>query len=260
MEIQIKKTIKAGNSSAVVLPRAWLNKEVRVELIKKDNKTILFDVLDIIKEHIEFGEIIGIYLTGSYARGEEDANSDIDILVITRNLDKEVISEGMYNILIVSSKLVEQKLKQDLLPIGPMLKEAKALLNSAYLELIDVIVNKNNVSPYIETTENKLKIIKEIIEKIKKKSKKNLSDKIAYTLVLRIRTLYIIKSLIEKNNYSKKDFIKIINNTSRGKTAYEGYLAVKNNQEDEARININEAERLYDYLKIQLGDIKKILK
>ena len=31
MEAQIKRAVKAGNSSAVILPRAWLNKEVRVE-------------------------------------------------------------------------------------------------------------------------------------------------------------------------------------------------------------------------------------
>jgi len=30
MEIEIKKAIRAGNSSAVILPRAWLSKEVRV--------------------------------------------------------------------------------------------------------------------------------------------------------------------------------------------------------------------------------------
>ena len=29
MESKIKKTVKAGNSSAVILPRAWLNKNVR---------------------------------------------------------------------------------------------------------------------------------------------------------------------------------------------------------------------------------------
>ena len=35
MSVQIKKAVKAGNSSAVVLPRAWLNKEVKIELFKK---------------------------------------------------------------------------------------------------------------------------------------------------------------------------------------------------------------------------------
>ena len=95
MEIQIKKAIKAGNSSAVILPRAWLNKEVRIELIKKTPEAILYDVLEILKKHILLESITGVYLVGSYARGEEDENSDIDVLVITNNIDKEMISEGI---------------------------------------------------------------------------------------------------------------------------------------------------------------------
>src|SRR3989344_4393278 len=100
---QIKKTVKSGNSSAVILPRSWLNKEVRVELIKKTSETILLEVIKVLREHLDLKEIIGIYLTGSYARGEEDENSDIDILVLTKDIDRKMIREGIYNILIISS-------------------------------------------------------------------------------------------------------------------------------------------------------------
>ena len=84
MNIEIKKAIRAGNSSAVILPRAWLDKEVREELVKKTPEIILRDVLNIAGEHIELSEIIGVYLVGSYARGEENDDSDIDILIISR--------------------------------------------------------------------------------------------------------------------------------------------------------------------------------
>lgn len=52
MEFQIKKAIKAGNSSAVILPRDWLNQKVRIELVKKTPEVILSDVLEILREHI----------------------------------------------------------------------------------------------------------------------------------------------------------------------------------------------------------------
>ena len=84
MDVQIKKTIKAGNSSAVVLPRAWLNKEVRIELVKKTPETILHDVLEILKKNIDLASVIGVYLVGSYARGEAKKRSDIDILIKVR--------------------------------------------------------------------------------------------------------------------------------------------------------------------------------
>lgn len=258
MEVQIKKAIKAGNSSAVILPRSWLDREVRVEPIKKTSETILLDVLSIIKKYTDLKNIIGIYLTGSHARGEEDEKSDIDILVVTRDIDKEMIKEGIYNVLIISSELLKQKLNQDLFPVGQMIKEAKPLLNSDYLNSIEVKVTKKNIDWYLKTTENKLKIIKEVLERMKKKNKKYVNDIIIYTLILRIRTLYIITKLIKNENYSKKDFIKIIRNLSKGTDAYERYLAIKNDLGDKEKISIIKAEKLYDYLKDQLIKIKKL--
>ena len=207
MEIEIKKAVKAGNSSAVILPRAWLNREVRVELVKKNPKEILFDVIDIAKRYIfNLEEIIGIYLVGSYARKEEGRNSDIDILVITNNIDKEMIKEGIYSILIVSKDLVEQKLKYDLFPIGSMIKEAKPLINRAYLSSLKVRVSKENVRWYIDTTKEKLDLIREILDK-----KRDVENRVVYTLVLRVRTLHIIQKMIRNKPYYKKDFISLIN-------------------------------------------------
>ena len=258
MNIQIKKAIKAGNSSAVILPRAWLNKDVRVELIKKTPEIILSDVFSIINKYVELKEIIGIYLVGSYARGEEDENSDIDVLVLTNNTDKEVIREGVYSILIMSSELLRQKLKRDLFPVGQMIREAQPLLNSNYLSSIEVNITKKNIRWYLETTEDKVKIIGEIIGKMKKNNKKHISDRIAYTLVLRIRTLYIIEKLIKNKDYSKKDFIRIIRDISGGTNAYERYLAVKDNLKKKNGISLQETERLYSYLKDKLVEIKKL--
>lgn len=259
MEIQIKKTIKAGNSSAVILPRSWLNKEVRVEIVKKTPETILSDVITIVRKYIDLEEIIGIYLTGSYARNEENKYSDIDILVITNDTDKEMLKEGIYNILLVSEKLLYRKLEQDLLPIGQMIKEAKALLNYSYLNSIKIKVTYENVKWYIDTTEDKLKILEKVIKISREKNKWNLSDFVAYTLILRIRTLYIIEKLIKDKTYKKDDFIRLIRDISK-KDSYEKYLAIKNNMKDEYRVTLKETESLYSYLNSQLSKIKKILK
>ena len=259
MEIQIKKTVKAGNSSAVILPRAWLNQEVRVELVKKTPEMILYDVLEIIKAHVDLKDIIGIYLVGSYARGEEDKDSDIDLLVITSNIDREIISENNYNILLVSSKLLNQKLRKDLLPVGQMIREAKPILNSVYLDSIEPKITRENIKWYLDTTESKLKIIKQVIDKTSNKKSSCLSDRIAYTLILRIRTLHIIKKMIEKKSYSKNEFIKLINHISGGENAYKRYLAVKNNLSEKKGVSLGETEKLYCYLKNQLKEVKQSL-
>jgi len=255
MEVQIKKTVKAGNSSAVVLPRAWLNQKVRVELVKKSHEEMLYDVLELVKKHIQLKEIVGIYLVGSYARGEESRESDIDILVMTDNIDKKMISEGIYNILLVSKNLLKQKLEKDLFPIGQMLKEAKPLLNADYIEQIAVKVTKKNVKWYLDTTEDKLKIIKKVISKKGKYADK----RVIYTLILRIRTLHIIKKLVKNQTYSNKQFIKTIRGIS-GKDSYEEYLVVKNDLKNKEKISMEEAEKLYNYLKKELKEVKDLLK
>jgi len=255
-QIQVKKTVKAGNSSAVILPRSWLNKEVRVELIKKTPEKILSDVIGIIQEYVNLSEIIGVYLTGSRARGEEDSESDIDILVLAQYTDKEMISDGIYNILIISTELLKQKLKTDIFPIGQMIKESKPLINSEYLESIEVKITKDNVKWYLDTTEEKINLINKVINLAKANKNKHLSDRIAYTLILRIRTMYIINSIIHKESYSKKEFIKKIRNIKNVADAYERYLAVKNNLEEKNGIRVEEAEYLNEYLKRLLLEIK----
>lgn len=259
MQIQIKKAVKSGNSSAVILPKSWLNKDVRIELIRKTPEIILSEVINIAGRHIELEDIIGIYLTGSYARAEESKDSDIDILIITKNIDREMIVEGIYNILIVSKELLKQKLEKDLFPIGQMINEAKPLLNSDYIDSIKIEVTKANIGWYLSTTEDKLKLIGKIINRLNKNNKRYANDRLAYTLILRIRTLHIIKKLMAKKAYSKTDFIKLITRVSGGKEAYERYLAVKNDLKYKQGISVEEVKRLYEYLKNQLEGIRKDL-
>jgi predicted nucleotidyltransferase len=259
MEIQIKKAVKAGNSSAVILPRAWLNQEVRIELVKKTPKIILEETLEIVKKHIALAEIIGIYLVGSYARKEETNDSDIDLLIITRDTDKEMIVEGIYNILLVSKDLLKQKLNGDLFPLGQMIKEAVPLLNADYLEDIEVKITKNNTNWYIKTTKEKIELIEKSLDLLEKNNKPKVDSKIIYTIILRIRTLQIINNMIKEEPYSKKKFIKLIEDITRGKEAYDSYLAVKNNLEQEKTVPLIQAKKLLVYLKSQLEEIKKLV-
>ena len=254
MEVEIKKAVKAGNSSAVILPRSWLSKEVRVELIEKTTDKILAEVIEIAKRYIDLKEIIGIYLVGSYARGEESEDSDIDILIITSESNKEMIREGIYSILIVSKELLEQKLKSDLFPVGQMIREARALINASYLEFLKVIVTKDNVKWYLETTKEKIDLAAEILEKTKRKV---VNNRLVYTLILRIRTLYIIQKLIKNQDYSNIDFVKLIARVSGSKNAYDSYLAIKNDLREEDITTGEEAEKLYFYLKKQLDEVNR---
>ena len=253
MEIEIKKAIRAVNSSAVILPRAWLSKEVRVELVKKTPEKMLLEVLNIAKKYLDLKTIIGIYLAGSYARNEENEESDIDVLIITNDVDREIIKEGMYNILIISEELLKQKLENDLFPIGQMIREGRALINEKYLGNLRIKVTKKNIEWYIKTTKEKLELIKRILNK----AGKRIDNKVVYTLILRIRTLYIIQNMIKNKDYSNKEFIRLIANLSGTKNAYDSYLAIKNETKKPNITAKEEAEKLAVYLEKQLSDLQK---
>jgi len=174
-------------------------------------------------------------------------------LVITDNTDKEMIKNGIYNILVVSKELLKQKLENDLFPIGQMLKEAKALINGSYLKELKINVTKKNVKWYIETTKEKLKLI----DKVLVKSKDKIDSRIIYTLILRIRTLYIIQKLIKNQVYSSKEFSELIAKLSGSKNAYLAYLAVKNDYEEANLVTKEEAEKFI--LKSSLMKLKECL-
>jgi len=267
MEMYIKKTVKAGNSSAVILPRSWLNKSVRVELIKKTNDTILEEVIGILQKHIPLSSIIGIYLSGSHARNENEEMSDIDILVITDNIDKEPINEGTYSITLISKDLLSQKLNLDLLPVGQMITEAKPLMNEEYLKNISVTVTEKNVKWYLDSTKDKLEMLKKYMDISAGRNKEYAGDRIIYTLVLRIRTLEIIKNLIQNKDYSNKELIKLIKNITGSTSAYNSYIAVKNNitkinskNNTKTQTKMEEALKLYNYLNKDLDDVKGMVR
>jgi len=240
---KVKKAIRAGNSSAVLVPVSWLDKEVRVELVDKSNEEILRDVVEIVGRHIDSKDVIGIYLVGSYARGDNDSGSDIDVLVISDGVDREVISEGVYEIMIVSEKLLRQKLKENLLPVGPMIVEAVSLINGSYLEKIDVVVTKKNIKWYVDTTKEKISMIERAL-----KVGGKIDGVVAYTVVLRIRTLLMIDLLKRGKKYSKKEFFELVEKVAKGRGAYEDYLSVKGGGKGKG-VDGEEVLRLLDYLK-----------
>jgi len=261
MDSILRRTIKSGNASAVVLPKTWLAKTVRIELIEKDNYMILQEVLEIIKSSVELSEIFGVYLVGSYARKDRENSSDIDILVLSEKTDREIIKERGYEILIVSKGLLDYKLKKNLLPIGTMLREAIPLLNGKLIRDLKVKVTKENVKWYIETTRERLKVIRESVDRIEKnKPNGKLNDLVSYSLVLRLRTLYMINCLIKNKAYKKEDFVRLIKNISGSLISYERYTHLKNDGENKRELPLIEGKKLYDYLKNYLEETKRSIK
>lgn len=243
----IKPIIRVGNSSGILLPRLWYGGEAKVELIKKPIN-INEEIFKIVEKYLY--DIIGIYILGSYARNEQTKDSDIDILIITNKTNKR-IKKGKYDILLISRDIVERKLKNNIMPILPMLKEAKVIINKDLIENYKKTpLTKNNIKWHIETTKSAINMNKAAIKLDKELELDKTGDSTAYSLVLRLRGIYIINCLKNNKLWNNNELISLIKKITGSTAAYERYLYVKNNRgKSKYLLLIKEAEKLLDYVK-----------
>ncbi|MBS3078563.1 nucleotidyltransferase domain-containing protein [Candidatus Pacearchaeota archaeon] len=243
----IKPIIRVGNSAGVVLPLEWYGGKARIELIQKP-LNIKADILDILNDYME--NILGVYLTGSYARKEQTNDSDVDVLVVTSDINKK-INKGKYEILMIS--LDELKKARDIvIPIIPMLKEAVPIINKKLLdELLDFNIKKENLKWHLETTKSSLKMIRTILNIEEDK----VGGNVIYPLILRLREAYIIDCLLKNRKYRKKDFLEMLKR--RGiYELYKGYELEKRSKKAKL-VDRKKAKVVYQLILSYLNDYGK---
>ncbi|MEK6823432.1 MAG: nucleotidyltransferase domain-containing protein [Nanoarchaeota archaeon] len=257
----IKPIVKVGNSAGVILPKNWINGKARIKLIEKP-LNIKKDILEILEPYLQ--EIEGVYLIGSYARGEQTKESDVDVLVITNKINKK-IKKGKYELILIPKEKVELALEKNIIPILPMLKEAKPFVNGSLIEKYKKTqLTGKNLKWHIELTKSALNVNKEII-KLDEETNSDSSDGIAYSLILRLRGTYIVDCLIKNKTPRKKELINLIKKISGSLKSYEGYLRIKNNDpkgissgvKDKNELPIEEAKKLYSYVLKKIKEQEK---
>lgn len=216
----VKKIVKVGNSSGVLLPREWYGGEARIELVKKPLDTEN-DILKILKPHLK--DILGIYLAGSYARGEQTPHSDVDVLVITSNTNRK-ISRGAYSVILVSLENAKKSISGRVLPLYPMMIESRVIMNAQLLrELQSILLTKKSFRWHLETTESALKIIRGLIF-----DETTTGSGIIYSLILRLRSIYIVDCILNKKMYRTRDFFRLLQkNAISPRKTYAVYLSEK---------------------------------
>lgn len=253
----IKPVIRVGNSAGVLVPKEWINGSARVELIEKP-LNIKKDILDILSPCLE--DIEGIYLTGSYARGEQTGKSDVDVLVITSKISKR-IKKGKYDILLIKKDDVDNEIKNSALPLIPMLKEARPMMGKNLLEEYRKAgFTKKNLEWYMAITASAIKINTAMINLSKEQENKHCSDAVSYSLILNLRSIYIVDCMKKGIKWTSNGLLSMIKKISGSLKAYEGYLAVKNNESVFGLLPIDEAEKLLHYITKRMTEHKKWLK
>ena len=246
----IKDVVKVGNSAGIILPKNWLNGKAHVKLIKKP-LNLKQDILKILESYLE--DVLGIYIVGSYAREEQTKKSDVDVLVITEKENKRIIEEK-YDILLISEDKLKETLNKNVLPLLPMIKEAKPIINPSLLKnYVETPLTNKNLKFHIDLSKSAMKMQKTAIE-LAEMQNENMSDNIMYSLILRLRQTYIVDCLIKNKKQNKNDFLKLVRQLTGSEKTYEAYIRSKNDEKRQEMIPIIEAKKIYDYLK------KKIIK
>jgi len=249
----VKTAVKVGNSAGVLLPRTWLNSQVKIVL---EPLNIEKEILEILAEENILKKVNGIYVIGSYARGEQTIDSDVDILVITSDINKR-IKKGKYEIICISREETERQLEKNALPILSMIREARAVINEDLIkEYSNRKLNKKNLKWHIETTKSAMNVVKASIKLSKEMNIKE-NDSSAYSLILRLRTLYIIDCIRKNKMWSKKEFLKLVRNIGGSLIAYERYASCKNKNTLKDLLPIEEAERLMNYINKKVRELEK---
>lgn len=209
---------KFGNSGHIIIPKEYIGKSLSFIVEPRTLNYIKEEVFDIIKPFSE--NIMGVYLYGSYARKDADINSDVDILIIAKNKLKIFNKPEDYSIISTTEKELEEIFRYNAVLILPIIKEAKVIFNPDLLDSYKKYkFTKQNMKYFIEST-----------AKILELNKKGLEldfdiGSVIYSLILRIRSLLLIKFILSNKLYSKSSL----------------FLYLRDNGIEENKIN-----RMYD--------------
>lgn len=249
----VKQVVRLGNSSGVVLPKEWIGGTAKIELVRKP-LNIKGDIFKLLDRYLS--SVLGIYLVGSYSRGEQTKNSDVDIIVISDNLRKDIVSEE-YNISIYPLKDVKRTIERNPLMIYPRILESKVLLNSSLIKEFSKKFGKKSFKRFIADTKSILRINKEIIKLDKIEGEFISSPQVIYSLILRLRGLFLVGCLLSNKRYYKKNFFSRFE-AKIGKEdfekLYEVYETFKKQEKIKTKIKIAIVEKLFSLVK---GEIKK---
>lgn len=244
----VKKVMKSGGSGSVYVPKDWIGQRVIVKPLSiKDN------ILQLVSPYME--RVVGIYLYGSYARGEETPESDIDILLVTDRKVELTIENG-FDIEVVEYDRVKELVSED--PVGyySMVDEAVPIMNGGLLkELKGIKPNRRGIRQYYETTKSALAIVRGLLDM--KETKNEDFPACIYSLMLRLRGLYLIRCNLQGKRYSNAEFENFV--VSKGipqdkhRGIYAIYRAVRDNKKmPRYYVSRKDVEMLYGIVKKEL--------
>jgi len=244
----IRQVSLVGNGAHVFVPKEWIGEDII--LVRKPKKELNVRILDVLEPYLD--KIEGVFLYGSYARGEERNDSDIDLLVITNEKIK-IKTEG-FEIICLKKNSIEKALKIEPLIIHSAIDEGKAIVNSGLLNELreKYIPSLKEFEGFLEDTKRIIKINEDFM----RDEKENLYFE-DNAIVLRLRGLFIIKCLLGKKKYDYSSLKKWVgNNVKDFDFVYDAYREEKKDKNTKIKIKTEDMINLIEFLKNEIVNLE----
>lgn len=204
----VKTVVKSGNGGAVWVPKNWLGQEVVVILPDKPKLGLRERIVHLLEPYLR--NLIAVFIYGSYARHEETEESDIDVMVITKNKDIKIeIKEPNLEITVFGLDKFREAIEKHPVMYYQIVREAEPLINVYILdELKNIKISKENFKNYLIETEEHIKSNKELLELDKLDGEYVKSYSALYSIMLRLRGIFIINCILNKEKFSNKSLQK----------------------------------------------------
>ena len=199
---------------------------------------------------------VGIY--GSHARHEQTKDSDIDVLVITK--DKLRLKKQGLDIMSMTAEQFEKAIVKYPVMYYQIAQEVQPLINSSVLDTFkSVPLKKESFKAYIKETEEHLQSSRELLELDKLDGTVLKSYSVVYSALLRLRGLFIISCFLEKKAFTNKKFKEwtVSNGLEHFDKLYEIYRLVRDNKKITVSIELPQVERLLSIVERMLNTLKE---
>jgi len=249
----VKQVVKSGNGGAVWVPKKWLGQEVVVILPDKPKLSVREKIVHLLEPYLK--DIIAVFIYGSYARHEETRESDIDVMVITKDRIPSInIKELKLEVACFQLDKFKKAIQKYPVMYCQIVREAEPLINASILEdLKNVKIANKNFKEYVTETKEHIKSNKELLELDKLDDGHVASYSVIYSAILRLRGIFITKCVLNKEKFSNKAFQKWILHeeitNQEFERSYEVYRIIRDNKNiKNIKIKISVAEKLLNIL------------
>lgn len=254
MEERITRSVKVfGNGAHVFVPKSWAGEQII--LVRPKKKAIKERILETLNQYLD--SIIGVYLYGSYARDEQKDDSDVDLFVIT---DKKIkIRAKGFEIISLEQKEIEKAIKLEPLLMHSILSEAKPIINSGLIEELKSKYKSklSDFTSFLEDCKRIIKINEGFLES--ENGEHSSKEAVIYSLVLRLRGLFMLKSLLEHKLYTHKAFKQWIAKNLPEidfDTIYQAYRLSKHEHKITQKVKVKDLKILLEFLKNEIHSIE----